>query len=150
MFKSLIDGLLAAVGALAFSVLPSFIQQYLAGLATCRSELLRIVTDARLQPGAMSPEFLAHTDARGQWCTLAAQAIDSSDGFGRVFAFARHFDPEIARTTLGVFRPAVQLTFDGLYFFLAGVILGLIVSNLLAAPFRFISNRRNYRFGRMP
>jgi hypothetical protein len=150
MLKSLLDGLLAAAGALAFSVLPSFVQQYLAGLATCRSELLRIVTDARVQPGAMSPEFLAHTDARSQWCATAAQAIDQSEGFARIFAFGRHFDPEIARTTLGIFRPAVQLTFDGLYFFLAGVILGLIVSNLLAAPFRFFSNRRHYRFGRMP
>ena len=77
------------------------------------------------------------------------EIIDRSEGFARVFAFARNFDPEIARTTLGIFRPAVQLTFDGLYFFLAGVILGLIVSNLISAPFRYIGSRRRY-FGRMP
>jgi len=143
MIRSLFDGLCAAVGALAFSLLPSFVQQYLAGLATCRSELLRIVTEARAQPGAMSPEFLAHTGARADWCAAAAEAIDRSDGFLRLFAFFRHFDPEIARTTLGVFRPAVQLTLDGLYFFLAGLILGLLVSGFLSLPFRLFRRRRH-------
>jgi hypothetical protein len=146
MIRSLFDGLCAAVGALTFSLLPSFIQQYLAGLATCRSELLRIVTEARAQPGAMSPEFLAHTGARSDWCATAAEAIDRSDGFGRLFVFLRNFDPEIARTTLGIFRPAVQLTFDGLYFFLAGVILGLLVSGLIGLPFRLFSRRRRYGY----
>jgi hypothetical protein len=146
MIRSLFDGLCAAVGALALSLLPSFIQQYLAGLATCRSELLRIVTEARAQPGAMSPEFLAHTGARADWCAAAAETLDRSDGFGRLFAFMRNFDPEIARTTLGIFRPAVQLTFDGLYFFLAGVILGLLVSWLIGLPFRLFARRRRYGY----
>lgn len=150
MLKRLVDGLFAAAGALAFSVLPSFIQQYLAGLAICRVELLRVVSDARLQPGAMSPDFLARTEARGEWCATAATAIDRSDGFGRLFAFARHFDMEIARATLGVFRPALQLTVDGLYLFYVGVIVGLIVSQLLASPFRLFSRRRRFRPARLP
>ncbi len=143
MIRSLFDGLCAAAGALSFSLLPSFIQQYLAGLATCRSELLRIVTEARAQPGAMSPEFLAHTGARADWCASAAETLDRSNGFIRLFTFARHFDPEIARTTLGIFRPAVQLTLDGLYFFLAGMILGLLVSGALSLPFRLFRRRRH-------
>ncbi len=143
MIRSLFDGLCAATGALSFSLLPSFIQQYLAGLATCRSELLRVVTEARAQPGAMSPEFLAHTGARADWCASAADTIDRSDGFIRLFAFARHFDPEIARTTLGIFRPAVQLTLDGLYFFLAGMILGLLISGAISLPFRLFRRRRH-------
>ena len=146
MIRSLFDGLCAAAGALTFSLLPSFIQQYLAGLATCRSELLRIVTEARAQPGAMSPEFLAYTGARSDWCASAAEAIDRSDGFLRLFAFAQHFDAEIARTTLSIFRPAVQLTLDGLYFFLAGMVLGLLVSGLLSLPFRLFRRRRHGYF----
>jgi hypothetical protein len=146
MIRSLFDGLCAAIGALTFSLLPSFIQQYLAGLATCRSELLRVVTEARIQPGSMSPEFMAYTGARGDWCARAAEAIDRSDGFTRLFAFSRNFDPEIARTTLSVFRPAVQLTVDGLYFFLAGVILGLIFSGLISLPFRLLFGRRRHGY----
>lgn len=143
MIRSLFDGLCAAVGALSFSLLPSFIQQYLAGLANCRSELLRIVTEARAQPGAMSPEFMASTGARADWCAQAAEALDRSDGFSRLFAFSRNFDPEIARTTLGIFRPAVQLTLDGLYFFLAGMVIGLLVSGFLSLPFRLFRRRRH-------
>jgi hypothetical protein len=146
MIRSLFDGLCAAIGALSFSLLPSFIQQYLAGLATCRSELLRVVTEARAQPGSMSPEFLAHTGARSEWCAAAAEALDRSDGFGRLFVFSQHFDPEIARTTLSVFRPAVQLTVDGLYFFLAGVILGLIVAGIVSFPFRLLFRRRRHGY----
>lgn len=148
MFKSLFDGLFAATGALAFSVLPSFIQQYLAGLATCHAELARVVTGARLRPGAMEQQFLAETSGRADWCDMAAQAIGQADGFQRLFAFARHFDPDIAEATLSVFRPGVQLTLDGLYFFLTGVILGLVLSNALAGISRGIFRRRRHgRYG---
>jgi hypothetical protein len=142
MIRSLFDGLCAATGALAFSVLPSFMQQYLAGLAACRSELLRVVTEARSQPGAASPEFLARTGARADWCARAAEALDRSDGFTRLFSFAQHFDPDIARTTLGIFRPGVQLTLDGLYFFLTGMIIGLAVSGFLSLLARLFRGRR--------
>lgn len=144
MIKSVFDGVLAAVSALAFSLLPSFMQQYLAGLASCHAELARVVGEARLRPGVMNAEFLGETAARAEWCEAATRAIGGVDGFYRLFAFLRHFDPEVARTTLQVFRPGVQLTLDGLYFFLAGLALGLVLSNVIAASGRRIFRRRRY------
>lgn len=144
MLKSLFDGLFAAAGALVFSLLPSFIQQYLAGLATCHAELARVVGEARLRPGAMEAQFLAETTTRADWCGAASRAIGEVDGFPRLFAFLRHFDPDIARTTFEVFRPGVQLTLDGLYFFLTGVVLGLVLSNAFAGIGRGIFRRRRY------
>lgn len=146
MIKSIWDGVFAAVGAFAFSLLPSFMQQYLAGLATCHNELARIVGEAQTRPGVMAAHFLAETAARADWCEAATRAIGGADGFPRLFAFLRHFDPEIARTTLGVFRPGVQLTLDGLYFFLAGIALGLVLSNAIAGLVRRIFGRRRYGY----
>lgn len=142
MIKSIFDGLIAAIGAFTFSLLPSFIQQYLSGLATCHVELARVVGEAQARPGVMTAQFMAETAARADWCSAAAWAISSVDGFPRLFAFLRHFDLEIARTTLGVFRPGVQLTLDGLYFFLTGVAAGLVLSNVIAAAGRAVLGRR--------
>jgi hypothetical protein len=142
MFKSLVDGLGAAVGGIAFSVLPSFVQQYLSGLSTCEIELARIANDGTARPGVMTPEFLAEMQTRAVWCADAAQAIDGAIGLRRIIAFAQNFDPDIARATLRVFQPALQVTLDGLYFFLAGVVVGLLIVNILMFPFRAFTRRR--------
>lgn len=146
MIKSIWDGIFAAVGAFAFSLLPSFMQQYLAGLASCHNELTRMIGEAQARPGAMSVQFTAETAARADWCGAATYTISTADGFPRLFAFARHFDAEIARTTLSVFQPGVQLTLDGLYFFLAGVALGLVLSNALAGIARGLFWWRRHRY----
>lgn len=140
MFKSLLDGLGASVGAAAFAVLPSFIQQYTSGLSTCQSELARI-----LREGGLSPETLAMTQQRAAWCGTAAHALDVSAGVGRVAAFVQNFDADVARATLQVFQPGVQMSVDGLYFFIAGLIVGLIVINIVTFPFRAWARRRRER-----
>ena len=142
MLKSLIDGIGAAVGAAVLSVLPSFIQQYVAALSACQSELSRIIGDAASRPDAMSPDYLAATQQRAAWCADAAQAVDANVGFARVSAFIQHFDADLARATLRVFQPGLQITLDGLYFFAAGLVLGLIVINILAFPIRLWARRR--------
>jgi hypothetical protein len=142
MFKSLVDGLGAAIGGLAFSVLPSFVQQYLAGLSTCESELARIAADGAARPG-VTPEFLADMQNRATWCADATRAIDSAIGVRRIVAFFENFDPDIARATWRVFQPALQVTLDGLYFFLAGIVVGLLIVNILMAPFRAFGRRRS-------
>ena len=105
-----------------------------------------------LNPRASEAATAARTRNRRRAVTTVqpphdnAEAIDRSDGFLRLFAFAQHFDAEIARTTLSIFRPAVQLTLDGLYFFIAGMVLGLLVSGLLSLPFRLFRRRRHGYF----
>jgi hypothetical protein len=129
MLKSLFDGLCAAFGAALFSVLPSFIQQYLSGLSAVQGYL------ARQAP--------ATDETYRQWIDAAVQNIDASTGLSRLIAFGRNFDPHVAADTLRVFTPGVQFTYDGLYFFLLGVIIGLILSNLIAGILRLIFRRRD-------
>jgi hypothetical protein len=69
MLRSLLDGIGASVGAAAFAVLPSFIQQYTASLSTCQSELTRVTGNAGLPPDA-----LAGIQQRAAWCGNAATA----------------------------------------------------------------------------
>jgi len=145
VFKSLIDGTGAAIGAAIFSVLPSFIQQYVAALSACQSELGRIVAGTNGRPDAMSPAYLAETQARASWCADAAQALDASLGIDRLVTFLQNFDADIARATLRVFQPGLQVSLDGLYFFMAGVIVGLIVINIVVWPFRAWARRRRER-----
>ncbi|MBV8534197.1 MAG: DUF2937 family protein [Alphaproteobacteria bacterium] len=140
MLKSLLDGIGASIGAASFAVLPSFIQQYTASLSTCESELARVAGNSSLTPDA-----LASIEERAGWCGKAAQALDRSAGVDRVAAFFNNFDTDVARSTLHVFQPAVQMSVDGLYFFIAGLIVGLIVINLIAFPFRVIARRRRER-----
>jgi len=145
VLKSLIDGTGAAIGAAVFSVLPSFIQQYVAALSACQSELGRIISGANGRPDAMSPAYLAETQTRATWCNDAAQALDASLGMERLVTFFQNFDADIARATLRVFQPGLQVSLDGLYFFVAGVIVGLIVINIIVWPFRAWARRRRER-----
>jgi hypothetical protein len=139
MLKSLLDGIGASVGAAAFAVLPSFIQQYVSGLSTCQNELARIAGEGAK---VLAPDLLLATQQRAEWCGRAAQTLDTSAGIGRVAAFAQNLDPDIARATLHVFQPAVQMSLDGLYFFIAGLIVGLLAINVIALPFRVVARRR--------
>jgi len=145
VIKSLIDGTGAAIGAAIFSVLPSFIQQYVAALSACQSELGRIVSGANGRPDAMSPAYLAETQLRATWCNDAAQALDASLGIDRLVTFVQNFDADIAHATLRVFQPGLQVSLDGLYFFITGIIVGLIVINIVAWPFRVWARRRRER-----
>ena len=145
MIRSLLDGAGASAGAAVFAVLPSFIQQYTSGLSTCHSELARVLGDAGSRPGGLSPDVLATTQQRAAWCDNAMHSLQTTDGFGRVAAFVQNFDPDIARSTLHVFQPGVQMSLDGLYFFIAGLIVGLIVINVVAFPFRVWARRRRER-----
>jgi hypothetical protein len=140
MIKSLLDGIGASVGAASFAVLPSFIQQYTASLSTCQSELARVAGN-----GGLAPDALLGVQQRAAWCGSAAQALDASAGVERVVAFFNNFDAGVAGSTLHVFQPAVQMSLDGLYFFIAGLITGLIVINVIAFPFRVIARRRRER-----
>jgi Protein of unknown function (DUF2937) len=145
LLKSLLDGIGAAVGAAACSVLPSFIQQYVSALSACQSELSRLAADAGSRAQAMSPDYLASVQARASWCGDAAQTLDGRLGVARVIAFFQNFDADLAHSTLRVFQPGVQLSLEGLYFFVGGLLLGLIVINILVFPFRIWGRRRRER-----
>ena len=144
----LLDRVLCVAGAVLFSQLPEFMQQYL-------QRLEGHLDEARLQlgkfrqaaeqsgmtldqlvastggrgdaPAARLGSVVADTAARVERLAAADQALRGASPLGRPFAFIAHLDLPIARATWSIYRPAVPTTLEGL----AYAALGMLV--LLAA-----------------
>ena len=69
--------------------------------------------------------------------------LSGAIGIDRPFAFARHFDLDIARATLGDFQPALPLTPEAGIYALAGMILVAALTGLAASTLR--PRRRLFR-----
>jgi hypothetical protein len=142
--EKLIDRALCVTGAVLFSQLPEFFQQYLQRLGGHLDEarrqleqfrltaaqsgmtLDRLIADAGSQQDpalARLGQVMADTSHRVDELAAAESALHGSSAWSRPFVFFRHLDPAIARATWAVFRPAVPTTLEGLAY--AG--LGLVV-----------------------
>jgi Protein of unknown function (DUF2937) len=140
--KSIVDGIAAVLGAAVFSQLPEFVQQYLQRLGGHRDEALRFLQVLTTQGSEASANLLAIADARAAALTQALDAIAGATDLTRPLVFLRYIDPDIARTTLDVFRPAVPLTPAGLVYGGGGLIVGVVLLHLAAAPFTWFRRRR--------
>lgn len=144
--EGLIDRLLCVVGAVLFSQIPEFIQQYLQRLGGHLDEARRqlghfqeIATKAGLTlDGLMarsqgSPEptviqlgrLIRDTASRVDALAAAEAGIRSASLFSRPLVFLRHLDLSIARATWAIFKPAVPTTVEGLVYAGLGVLLML-------------------------
>jgi Protein of unknown function (DUF2937) len=144
--EGLIDRLLCVVGAVLFSQIPEFIQQYLQRLGGHLDEARRqlghfqeIATNAGLTlDGLMarsqgSPEptviqlgrLIRDTASRVDALAAAEAGIRSASLFSRPLVFLRHLDLSITRATWAVFKPAVPTTVEGLVYAGLGVLLML-------------------------
>jgi hypothetical protein len=144
--EGLLDRVLCVVGAVAFSQVPEFIQQYLQRLGGRLDEARRQLDQFRtaaeqsgLTLGQLTARAAADPDpAIGRLGSLAGQAAERVDSlaaaeaairhasiFARPFVFIRHLDPEIARATAAIFRPAVPTTAEGLVYALVGIAVAL-------------------------
>jgi Protein of unknown function (DUF2937) len=132
--KSLVDGVAAAGGAATFSQLPEFVQQYLQRLGGHRDEALRFVQTLKAQGADATNAVLAAAETRAASLIEASDAISRADEFSRPVIFLRYLDPDIARATLEIFRPAVPLTPSGLIYGGIGLILGVALINTVLAP----------------
>jgi len=140
---SLLDRALCVLGAVAFSQIPEFMQQYRQRLGGHLDEARRQVrhfqqaaeqsglTLDRLisQTGANADPAVAKlgavmTEATGRVDTLAAAqaALDHASLWSRPFVFLQHLDTAIARATWAIFRPAVPTTAEGLVYALFGML----------------------------
>jgi len=108
--EGLLDRLLCLVGAVVFAQAPEFFQQYLQRLG------------GRLDEARRQLEVFRDVGARVDSLATAEAAIRNASLFTRPFAFARHFDPAIARATLSVFRPALPTTLEGAAYALCGML----------------------------
>jgi hypothetical protein len=146
--ETVLDRVLCVVGAVLFSQIPEFIQQYLQRLGghldEARMQLGRfqeIATKAGLTlDGLMvksqgSPEatvvqlgrLMRDTASRVDALSAAETGIRNASLFGRPMVFLRHFDVSIARGTWAVFKPAVPTTVEGLVYAGVGVLLILVL-----------------------
>jgi hypothetical protein len=149
--EKLLDRALCAAGAVLFSQLPEYFQQYLqrlgGHLAEARREL-ELFTQAARRSG-LNLDQLA-TDVSGQKDPAVARlgrvileaharvdvlassesALRNASGWTRPFVFLGHLDPAIARGTWEAFRPAVPTTAEGFAYAAAGVVAMLALYHL--------------------
>jgi len=142
--EAFVDRLLCVVGAVAFSQVPEFIQQYVQRLGGHLDEARRQLEQfqATAAQSGLSLDQLIHATAatadpavarlgavirasQARVAVLSAdeQAIRGAHLFARPFVFLHHADPAIVRATWSIFRPAVPTTFEGLIYALTGVFL---------------------------
>jgi hypothetical protein len=142
----LIDRLLCVVGAVLFSQLPEFIQQYLQRLGghldEARRQLYQLqevaakagLTFRQMVTNSLaSPEptvgrlggLMRDTADRADALAVADAAIRHASMFTRPLVFLRHIDLSIAHATWTIFKPAVPTTVEGMIYAVCGVLLAL-------------------------
>lgn len=149
-----------AVGLLtgaAFSQLPEFAQQYRQRLGGALDELTAAVkqfdqdaTGAGMDRNKAIDTLMHNQEqiARGRGVAIQKtierqvrlsdqqEKFRDAGPFGRLFAFAYDFDPQLASRAWGDFEPAAPLTAEGAASAGAGLVAGYGLTQLIAAPFR--------------
>jgi hypothetical protein len=141
--EGLLDRALCVIGAVIFSQVPEFIQQYLQRLgghldearrqlqqfqqAAAQSGLTldRLIgqTSANVDPAvAKLGGVMTSTVARVDALQTAQAAIQHASLWNRPFVFLRYVDPSIAHATWTIFKPAVPTTVEGFVYALAGML----------------------------
>jgi|HubBroStandDraft_1064217.scaffolds.fasta_scaffold188333_2 hypothetical protein len=144
--EKLLDRLLCVFGAVAFSQLPEFFQQYLQRLGGHLAEARRqlgLFQEAAAHSGLTLDQLIDRTQAqagstgaslasvmtdtvsRVDHLAAAESALRGASLWSRPFVFLGHLDPEIARGTWEAFRPAVPTTLEGLVYAAVGIVAAL-------------------------
>jgi hypothetical protein len=141
--EGLLDRALCVIGAVIFSQMPEFMQQYLQRLGGHLDEARRQLqqfqqtaaqsgltldrlidqTRANADPavaklGGVMTDAIARVDA----LQAAQAAIQHASLWNRPFVFLRYLDPAIAHATWAIFKPAVPTTVEGFVYALAGML----------------------------
>jgi hypothetical protein len=144
----LLDRALCVIGAVIFSQVPEFMQQYLQRLGGHLDEARRQLAqfeNTATQSGLTLDRFIAQTTANAEPAvarlggvmtetaarveTLAAAqaALEHATLWSRPFVFLARIDLPIARATWGIFKPGVPTTLEGAVYALAGMLVLLAV-----------------------
>jgi len=149
--EGLLDRALCVIGAVVFSQIPEFMQQYLQRLGghldEARRQLLHF-QQAAAQSGLSLDGLIGHTTAnadpavaklsevmteavtRVDTLATAQAAMQGASLWSRPFVFLRQADPAIARGTWAIFKPAVPTTVEGLVYALFGMLVLIAIYHL--------------------
>jgi hypothetical protein len=149
--EGLLDRALCVIGAVVFSQIPEFMQQYLQRLGghldEARRQLLHFQqvaaqsglsldglighTTANADPAvAKLSEVMTEAVARVDTLANAQTAIQGASLWSRPFVFLRQADPAIARGTWTIFKPAVPTTAEGLVYAVLGMLVLIAIYHL--------------------
>ncbi len=166
--ESVIDRVLCVVGAVLFSQFPEFVQQYLQRLEghldEARLQLQKFkeaaeqtgsTLDQLIQTASANPNpslarlgtVIHETADRVRTLDAADQAIRNASAWSRPFVFVEKADPEIAKATWRIFRPAVPTTLEGAVYAAAGII---VILSLYHGCVRYPIRRAWRRRGATP
>lgn len=144
IFDSLIDRILCVLGAILFSQVPEFMQQYLQRLGGHLDEARRqlaVFQQTAAQAGLSLDQFISQTGSNpdtsvarlGGVMSGTAERVSSLQSahdallhsalWERPFIFVRHLDVQIARATGAVYQPAVPTTPEGIVYAVAGMLM---------------------------
>jgi hypothetical protein len=125
--EGLLDRLLCVVGAVLFSQLPEFIQQYLQRLGGHLDEARRQLEQFRAvaSQSDLTLDQIQATTERVDALAAADAAIRQASMLSRPFVFLRHLDFSIVHATWTIFKPAVPTTVEGLFYAVCGMLLAL-------------------------
>ncbi len=139
----LIDRVMCVLGAVLFSQVPEFMQQYLQRLGghldEARRQLLQFQqvakssglslddlihrTTTNAEPAvAKLGSVMSETVERVTDLTAAQAALFDASLWSRPFVFVRHLDFSITRATWSIYKPAVPTTGEGLAYALLGIL----------------------------
>lgn len=144
---TLTGAVVAGTAGAAASQLQAFIGQYLQRLGGHIDEARRtcdtILHGERYLAMAAPARQLLAQDALVRLDDLqgAHDAIQGAGLLGKPFAFVAHIDLEIARRTAENFTPALPLDLAGLTYAGMGLIAGLILYEIVKAPFAAMGRR---------
>ena len=146
---SLLDRIVAVLGAVGGSQLPGFIQHYTQRLGGHVAEAERNMASWQTIANGITQGdvaelanlYLLSTDpeviAAGSKCTVdlaraaelrgALAALQDASVWGRPFVFLGHLDREIADATLASFSPNVPLDLEGIVYAACGLVLGIVI-----------------------
>jgi hypothetical protein len=146
---SLIDRIVAVLGAIGFSQFPGFMRHYTQRLGGHLAEAernLQTWRDVAAKAGIPDIQTLVHTYLSsdkvevleaGRKCAAdvtrsgqlenALSAITSASPWSRPVAFMTHLDPDVARSTASDFAPNVPLDLESLIYAVVGLVLVSLV-----------------------
>jgi hypothetical protein len=146
--EGLLDRVLCVLGAVVFSQVPEFMQQYLQRLGghldEARRQLLQFQQAAE-QSGLTLQRLIAQTTTNSDSAVAklsgvmtqavtrvdtlesAQTALQNASIWSRPFVFLKHVDSSIARATWTIFKPAVPTTAEGLIYAACGMLCLIVV-----------------------
>lgn len=163
MIGRILSGAVLVAGAVLFSQMPEFAQQYRQRIGGAVDELRLFVSrfddDARSQNLTRAQAMTRHlasadelfrrrglamqdTMDRLERLDIQQRALTDPSAFVRLVNFVVYADRDLVRSTMNVYEPALPVTTEGGIMAMLGALFGWLTVRLLGAPKRFLDRRK--------